>query len=263
MKGLYTFKNAFLCNKSSRVIYGQLFFLYFKAGATQFLIFLYWCLLGHFTPVPTRPRWGLLTAFLVVHAVTLWEMSRIAKDVGMCRTLCGQRLGAGKGWSRACRRSGSAPQHRERGRANTGLCRAGCPMAASVMNGLFSVGCPRGGKREKTAGRRWEIRVSLEILERKMEVKEQDAFKSWKGAYWLVYCVCSWKTFAYAFKWSEVSGLDSDLYLAWVLIQLGIYWKRNREEGRGMPFCRQWLLTMPVCYTSCHTTGKRPHQLCP
>lgn len=95
-----------------------------------------------------------------------------------------------------------------------------------------------------------------------MEVKEQDAFESWNDACWLVYCVWFWKTFAYAFKQSEMAVLDSDPYLAWLLIQLGIYWKRRSEEGRGMQVCLQRLLTMPMLYVLPYDVGKRPDQFC-
>lgn len=47
-----------------------------------------------------------------------------------------------------------------------------------------------------------------------------------------------------------------------MLIQFGIFWKRSSEEGRGMQVCLQWLLTVPVCYPSWHTMGKRLDQLC-
>lgn len=127
---------------------------------------------------------------------------------------------------------------------------------------FFSVCFPRGGKREKMTGRQWEICVSLEIIGRKTEVKEQDAFESWNDACWLVYCVWFWKTFAYAFKRSEMAVLDSDPYLGWLLIQLGIYWKRGSEEGRGMQVCLQRLLTMPMLYVLPYDVGKRPDQFC-
>lgn len=42
--------------------------------------------------------------------------------------------------------------------------------------------------------------------------------------------------------------LDSNPYLAWLLIQLGIYWEQRSEEGRGMQVSLQRLLTMPMLY---------------
>jgi len=55
MEGLYTFKNVFLCNKSSRIIYSQLFeFLVLQSRATQFLFFNFFLLMpdGSFHPGP-------------------------------------------------------------------------------------------------------------------------------------------------------------------------------------------------------------------